>query len=285
MDQRGRQGESGSQTFVRYRLGDGPAMYGILQGDEVATTAGDPFAGGLTATGTAGRVGADGLTLLAPTMPGKIVAIGLNYLDHITGDAPGFAKPVTPIVFLKPPSSLVGSGAEIILPKGAENVEAEAELAIVIGQRARYVRAEDAYDVILGFACANDVSARDYQFSDNQWVRAKGFDTFSPVGPITTGIRADDVSITARLNGATVQDSRTSMLLFDVPILVAFVSRVMTLEPGDLIMTGTPAHPPKLAVGDEIEIAIEGLSPLTNRCVAETLPPGIAARAIDDFEA
>ena len=285
MDHRGRAGESRGQTIVRYSQGDGPAAWGILSGEDIASTTGDPFARGLTATGTAGRIGKGGLTLLAPTAPSKIVAIGLNYLDHITGDAPGFTKPVTPIVFLKPPSSLVGSGAEIILPKGAENIEAEAELAIVIGKRARYVRAEDAYDVILGFACANDVSARDYQFSDNQWVRAKGFDTFSPVGPITTGIRADDLSITARLNGATVQDSRTSMLLFDVPTLVAFVSRVMTLEPGDLIMTGTPAHPPKLAAGDEIEIAIEGLSPVRNRCVAESLPSGIAAKATDDFEA
>ena len=284
MDDRGRGGTAG-QTIVRYRQGDGAAAWGILSGEDIAATTGDPFEGGLTATGTAGQVGADGMTLLAPTVPSKIVAIGLNYLDHITGDAPGFAKPVTPIVFLKPPSSLVGSGADIVLPKGAENIEAEAELAIVIGKRARYVRAEDAHDVILGFACANDVSARDYQFSDNQWVRAKGFDTFSPVGPITTGIRADDLSITARLNGSTVQDSRTSMLLFDVPTLVAFVSRVMTLEPGDLIMTGTPAHPPKLAVGDEIEIAIEGCAPLRNRCVAESLPSGIAARATDDFEA
>jgi 2-keto-4-pentenoate hydratase/2-oxohepta-3-ene-1,7-dioic acid hydratase in catechol pathway len=269
------------QTIVRYRR-NGEAGYGLIRDGAVYAAVGDVFAGA-----TAGALvgGVDEVELLAPVEPSKIVAVGLNYLDHITEDAAGFTKPETPILFLKPPSSLAGHNADLVLPRGAEQVDGEAELAIVIGRPARYVRREDAYDSILGFACSNDVSARDYQFKDNQWMRAKGFDTFCPVGPIVTGLRADDLAIESRLNGEVKQSSRTSSLLFDVPTLVAFVSRVMTLLPGDLIMTGTPAHPPRVVAGDVIEIEIEGIGTLRNRCVAEDLPKGIAARAIDDVEA
>lgn len=275
---------TGAQTIVRYQQGDAAPQYGVLQDETVLSATGDPLTGNLETGATAGKLGDGSFTLLAPTEPSKIVAIGLNYLDHITGDAPGFEVPKTPIVFLKPPSSLVGDGAEIILPKGAENVEAEAELVIVISKTARYVRPENIHDYILGYACGNDVSARDYQFTDNQWVRAKGFDTFTPIGPMTTGIRADDLAIQTKLNGDTVQDSRTSQLLFDIPKLISFLSRVMTLLPGDMIMTGTPAHPPRITPGDNVEIHIEGLAPLRNPCIAENLPAGIAAKAIDDIE-
>lgn len=208
--------------------------------------------------------------LLAPVIPSKLIAIGLNYKDHIEEDTAGMDVPENPIIFLKPPSSIIGPDAPIILPKGAENVDAEAELAIVIGQRCRHVPAERAYDVILGFACSNDVSARDYQFKDGQWSRAKGFDTFSPLGPaIVTDVRADDLAITSRVNGKTFQSSSTRHLLFDVPYLIEFISRVMTLEPGDVIMTGTPAGPPHLEPGDVCEIEVEQLGVLRNPVEAE----------------
>lgn len=271
---------SAQQTIVRYRR-DGQDAYGLIQDGVVYAAEGDIF-GGASAGAEVG--GLDDVELLAPVTPGKILAVGLNYLDHITEDAGDFTAPETPILFLKPPSSLVGSGVPIVLPRGAEQVEAEAELTVVIGRTARYVRAEDADQYILGFAAGNDVSARDYQFKDNQWMRAKGFDTFCPIGPIVTGVRADDLAIASRVNGEARQDSHTRHLLFDVPTLVAFCSRVMTLHPGDLIMTGTPAHPPHIVPGDTVEIEIEGLPVLRNPCIAEDLPRGIAARAINDVE-
>lgn len=255
--------------IVRFQRGD-RASYGVLEGDTIYDAQGDPF-GGLkqgTAVGPVSEV-----TLLPPVEPSKIVAIGLNYLDHITEDAPGFEKPENPIIFLKPPSSVVGHGGSIVLPQGVERIDSEAELAVVIGRRARYVRAEDAYDYILGLTCSNDVSARDYQFKDGQWARAKGFDTFTPIGPsIATGVRGDSLAITCRLNGEVKQQSSTEMLLFGVPYLVEFISRVMTLEPGDVIMTGTPAHPPAMKPGDVVEIEIDQVGTLRNTAVAEELP-------------
>jgi 2-keto-4-pentenoate hydratase/2-oxohepta-3-ene-1,7-dioic acid hydratase in catechol pathway len=268
------------QTIVRYRAG-GSTGYGLVVGGIVHTALGDVYAGA-TPGAVVGPL--DEVELLAPVEPTKIVAVGLNYLDHITEDAHGFQKPEVPILFLKPPSSLIGAGAPIVMPKGAAEVDGEAELAVVIGKTARYVRREDAYDHVFGLAASNDVSARDYQFKDGQWMRAKGFDTFCPIGPIVTGLRADDLPIESRVNGEVKQSSRTSHLIFDVPTLIAFVSRVMTLHPGDVIMTGTPAHPPRLAVGDVCEIVVHGLPTLSNPCIAEELPVGIAARGVDDVD-
>lgn len=256
-------------SIVRFQYG-GRQGYGLLDGEFVYATEGDPFSG-LRRAAVVGPLSQ--VSLLAPVQPSKVVAIGLNYLDHITEDAPDFEKPENPIIFLKPPSSLIGHGANIVLPRGPEHVDSEAELAVVISRRARYVRAEQAYDYILGLTCSNDVSARDYQFKDGQWVRAKGFDTFTPIGPaVVTGVRADKLGITCRLNGEVRQRSSTDMLLFGVPELVAFISRVMTLEPGDVIMTGTPAHPPRMAPGDTVEIEIEDVGTLRNMTVAEELP-------------
>ena len=258
-----------SMHIVRYRDGK-RAAYGILEDGVVRQASGDPFSG-LTPGAEVGPL--EEVTLLPPVEPSKIVAIGLNYLDHITQDAHGFEQPENPIIFLKPPSSLLAHGGNIVLPRGTERVESEAELAVVIGRRARYVPAERAYDYILGFTCSNDVSARDYQFKDGQWVRAKGFDTFTPLGPaIATGLRADDLAIACRLNGEVRQQSTTAKLLFGVPYLVEFISRVMTLEPGDVIMTGTPAGPPRMAPGDVVEIEIEGIGVLRNGVVAEEMP-------------
>lgn len=255
--------------IVRFKRED-RARTGILTDGVIYEMEGDPF--GQPRTGAPVAPVYDVL-LLPPVLPSKIVAVGLNYLDHILADGFGREQPANPIIFLKPPSSLVGHGGAIALPKGTERVESEAELAVVIGRRARYVRAEQAGDYILGLTCANDVSARDIQSADGQWVRAKSFDTFTPLGPwIVTGLRPDNLSITCRLNGQVHQESSTSKLLFDAPYLIEFISRVMTLEPGDVIMTGTPAHPPRMKPGDVVEIEIEGIGTLRNPVVAEEPP-------------
>ena len=256
--------------IVKFERGGRPAL-GLLEDGVVYEAQGELF-GDLTRGTSVGSV--DDVTLLAPVQPSKLVAIGLNYLDHVTEDAPGFETPENPIIFLKPPSSIVGHGSDIIYPDGPEHVDSEGELAVVIGRRARYVKAENVDDYILGFACSNDVSARDYQFKDGQWSRAKGFDTFSPIGPsIATGIGASEtLTLTTRLNGEVRQQSGTDKLLFDIPTLIEFISRVMTLEPGDVIMTGTPAHPPQMKVGDVVEVEIERVGTLRNQVVAEHRP-------------
>lgn len=253
-------------NIVRYRA-NGEALVGVLEDGQIRQAQGDMF-DRLQVGPIVGPI--DEVELLAPVEPSKVIAIGLNYQDHIDEDAFDFEQPENPIIFLKPPSSLVGHNQHIVLPAGTEQVDAEAELCIVIGKECRNVSAADAYDVILGFTNGNDVSARDYQFKDGQWVRAKGFDTFSPLGPaVVTGIRADDLSIVSRVNGEVRQSSSTKNLIFDVPYLVEFVSRVMTLLPGDVIMTGTPAGPPRLSPGDVCEIEIAGLGTLRNPVVAE----------------
>jgi 2-keto-4-pentenoate hydratase/2-oxohepta-3-ene-1,7-dioic acid hydratase in catechol pathway len=261
-------GRDANVNIVRYQHGD-HWHYGILDGDTIYEASGDPYDGGLKQGTAFGPL--ESTALLAPVdQPSKIIAIGLNYKDHIEQDAPGFQIPENPIIFLKPPSSLVGHGGDIVLPAGAEKIDNEAELGVVISRRARHVKAENYMDVILGLTNSNDVSARDYQFKDGQWVRAKGFDTFSPVGPaIVTDAEPAGRSIVSRLNGEVCQSSNTDMLLFDVPTLIEFISRVMTLEPGDIIMTGTPAGPPAMKPGDVVEIEVEGLGVLRNTAVAE----------------
>ena len=246
--------------IVRYRSGD-EIRTGILEGDVVRQARGDMF-DRLAVGPPEGTL--DEVELVAPVVPGKLIASGLNYKDHVEQDT-DMELPENPIIFLKPPSAIIGPDAPIILPNGPENVDAEAELCIVIGKHCRNVSAEDAASVILGYCCGNDVSARDYQFKDGQWVRAKGFDTFAPLGPaIVTDVDASDLAVSARVNGEQSQNSTTAMLIFDVPTLVEFISGVMTLEPGDVIMTGTPAGPPRLQDGDVCEIEIEGLGVLRN---------------------
>lgn len=257
--------------FVRY-VADGAARYGVLDGETVRAAAGDPFTGSLAPGAAVGTLAE--MTLLPPVQPGKIVAIGLNYQSHITADAPGVERPKTPISFLKPPSSLIGHNAPILLPPEMQQVEYEAEVGVVIGKRARYVKEADAYDYILGLTCGNDVSARDVQFSDNQWMRAKGFDTFTPLGPcVAVGRRAEGLKMTGALNGTVRQEATTDDLIFSVPFLVQFLSRFMTLEPGDVILTGTPAGVGKLVPGDRFEITIDGVGTLSNPSVAEDYRP------------
>ncbi|GII92653.1 hypothetical protein Ssi02_28840 [Sinosporangium siamense] len=207
--------------------------------------------------------------LVAPILPTKVIAIGKNYAGHVR-EMGGDQLPAEPVVFSKPSTSVIGHGEAVAYPeKLSQQVDFEGELAVVIGRLCREVPVERAAEVIFGYTCANDVTARDLQQRDGQWTRAKGFDTFCPLGPwIQTDLDPSDLAITTTVNGEIRQSGRTSQLLHDVPALVAYVSAVMTLIPGDVILTGTPAGVGPLAVGDEVSVGIEGIGTLTNRVVS-----------------
>lgn len=200
---------------------------------------------------------------LTAAMPTKIVGIGRNYADH--AKELGNEAPSEPIIFLKPTSALLAPGGTIVRPPQSERVDFEGELAIVIGARARHISAARWRDVTLGFTCANDVSARDLQKKDVQFTRAKSFDTFCPVGPhIETELDPSDLSIVTRVNGEVRQNGRTRQMIFNCAAIIEFVTSVMTLERGDLILTGTPAGVGPLAAGDTVEVEIEGIGTLRN---------------------
>ena len=207
-----------------------------------------------------------GQSILAPIVPSKIVAIGLNYKDHAAEQKKPL--PVEPMMFLKPSTAVIGPGAPIVLPAGAGRVDHEAEVGIVIGRRASHVAERDASQYVLGLVCVNDVTARELQAKDIQYTRAKGFDTFAPVGPcIATGIdyrRPEGIGVEGWVNGTRRQASSTRELIFSIDYLVAFVSSVMTLLPGDVISTGTPAGIGPLNAGDRVTIKVEGVGELTN---------------------
>ena len=201
--------------------------------------------------------------------PTKIIGIGTNYRKHAV--EMGKSVPPVPKVFLKPPSSLIGNGDAIVLPPCSERVDFEAELGVVIGQRCKNVSPDAALEVIAGFTCVNDVTARDHQRSDGVFARAKGFDSFCPVGPrMVADLEPGDLQIRCWVNQELRQDSRTSDMIFDVPTLIAFVSSVMTLEPGDLICTGTPSGVGPLGAGDVVVVEIEGVGRLTNSVIQGT---------------
>jgi 2-keto-4-pentenoate hydratase/2-oxohepta-3-ene-1,7-dioic acid hydratase in catechol pathway len=210
---------------------------------------------------------------LSITRPGKIVCVGLNYHDH--AEEGGQDLPKAPLLFAKWPNTLIGHGEPIVLPTEAKEVDYEAELGVVIGTTAKHVSERDALDHVQGYICVNDVSARDLQFGDGQWTRGKSPDSFCPVGPrLVAREEIDDpqaLAIRCVLNGQTMQDSSTSQMIFSVAEIIAYVTRVITLEPGDLIATGTPAgvgvfRDPKVLLkdGDEVSVEIEGLGTLTN---------------------
>jgi len=202
--------------------------------------------------------------LLAPILPSKIIAVGRNYAEHAA--EMGNDVPTEPMIFLKPSTSVVGPGDRIDLPPQSERVEHEAELAIVIGRLCREVPHNRVEDVVLGYTCANDVSARDLQKIDGQWGRAKGFDTFCPLGPwIDTDVDPADLAITCSVNGEIRQRGRTSQMVRGVAELVVWISNVMTLLPGDIILTGTPAGVGPIVEGDRVSVSIQSLGTLTNR--------------------
>ncbi len=200
-------------------------------------------------------------------VPSKIIGIGVNYRAHAVEMGKGL--PEEPLMFLKPRSAMISAGAPIERPAGYERVDYEGELGVVIGTRTRGISRERALEAVLGFVCVNDVTVRDLQKRDVQWSRAKGFDTFCPIGPrIVAGLDPSSLRITTRVNGELRQDSSTSDLIFDVPALIAFTSAHMTLEPGDVISTGTPSGVGNLSPGDTVSIEIEGIGVLTNPVIA-----------------
>lgn len=252
--------------IVRFsRQGD--VGFGVVQGDPpvVAEIAGHPFT---SPTPTGQRFPLDEVRLVAPILPSKIVGVGKNYGDHIRemgGDEP----PDEPVIFLKPSSAVVGPGEPISYPKQSEHVDHEAELAVIVGRLCRDVPEEQASAVVFGYTCANDVTARDLQRSDGQWTRAKGFDTFCPLGPwIETALDPADVAVTSSVNAEPRQHGRTSALLRSVPALISYISSVMTLIPGDVVLTGTPAGVGPLDIADEVSVSVEGVGTLTNGVVA-----------------
>lgn len=241
---------------ARYALGD----------DTVArlTLANSPGELAGAAAGTGAEVPVSEARLLAPVVPGKIVAVGRNYADH--AKELGNEVPAEPIIFLKAPSTLLDPNAEIEIPPMSERVDYEGELAIVVGRRARRVRAADWRAHVLGFTCANDVTARDLQKRDVQFTRGKSFDTFCPLGPsIVTTLDPADLAVTTRLNGEVKQAGRTADMIFPPAQLFEFITAIMTLEPGDVILTGTPAGVGPMNAGDSVEVEIEGIGVLRNR--------------------
>jgi 2-keto-4-pentenoate hydratase/2-oxohepta-3-ene-1,7-dioic acid hydratase in catechol pathway len=198
-----------------------------------------------------------------PVQPSKIVAVGRNYLEHAR--ELGNEVPAQPLLFLKPPSALIGPGDTIRLPRVSQRVEFEAEIGVVIGRRAQRISVDDAPAAIAGFTCLNDVTCRDLQKTDGQWGRAKGFDTFCPVGPrVADGLDWAELEVICRVNGVERQRARSAAMHFPIPLLVSYISGIMTLEPGDLIATGTPAGTAPLQDGDLVEVEIPGVGVLSN---------------------
>ena len=248
-------------------LGTDP-LFGLLEDDDsVSVISGDPIYHGITKTGATTELSK--VRLLAPVIPrSKVVCIGKNYADHAA--EMGGVVPDEPIIFIKPNTSVIGPGDSIVWPKMAGQVDHEAELAIVIGRICKDVPKERVNDVIFGYTIANDVTARDLQKRDGQWTRAKSFDTFCPIGPwVDTDFIPGTQKITATIAGELKQSAQISDMIFDVPTIINFISRVMTLLPGDIILTGTPAGIGPMVAGQKATMAIEGLGELTNKVSAQ----------------
>jgi 2-keto-4-pentenoate hydratase/2-oxohepta-3-ene-1,7-dioic acid hydratase in catechol pathway len=256
--------------IVRFAVRGG-ARYGMLDGGEVRGLEGSPFSR-FRGPGTpleldGGEYDATEAKLLAPCQPSKIVCLGLNYRSH--AEETKLPLPARPLIFLKPSTAVVGPECEIRLPRDSRRVDYEGELGVVIGRSAKDVRRDGFKDYVLGYTCVNDVSERYAQKEDGQWTRAKGYDTFAPVGPcIRTDIAPDDLKVETYLNGELRQSARTSDLIFGIGEIVEFVTGVMTLLPGDVIATGTPSGIGRMNAGDVVEVVIEGIGTLRNTVVA-----------------
>jgi 2-keto-4-pentenoate hydratase/2-oxohepta-3-ene-1,7-dioic acid hydratase in catechol pathway len=252
--------EAQVERYVRYRLG-GQASYGRLEGDTIVQLGAAPWLGG-TPTGV--KVPRSTATLLAPATPSKVIAVGLNYQTHL-GERSAAAYPG---LFAKLPTSIIAHNDTVVLTPDANNVHYEGEMVIVMGQRAQNVSTERAKAYVFGVTTGNDVSERDWQKSDLQWFRAKAADTYGPLGPvIVTGVNYDDLLLETRLNGKVVQSQRTKDLIFSVAEIVSYISRYVTLEPGDVIYSGTPGTTQQMKAGDVVEVRLENVGVLRNPVV------------------
>jgi 2-keto-4-pentenoate hydratase/2-oxohepta-3-ene-1,7-dioic acid hydratase in catechol pathway len=238
--------------------------YGMIEGEKVFTLLGELAEGNLSLEGAEPSVNLHEAKLLPPVAPSKVVCVGRNYKEHAA--ELGNTLPDEPLLFLKAPSSIIGDGETILLPGFSQRVEHEGELAVVIGRRCRNVgEDEDPLAYALGYTCLNDVTARDLQRKDVQFTRAKSFDTFCPVGPfVVTGLDPSDLLVETRVGGELRQSGRTSMMAFSVSYLIRYISNMLTLEPGDLVSTGTPAGVGPLNDGDTVEVSVEGVGTLRN---------------------
>lgn len=251
--------------ILRYLDSQGEPRYGWALDDQVGPIEGNIFSDfrRMEAENELSQV-----KLIAPVSPSKIICVGRNFAAHAREhDA---EVPEVPMLFLKPPSAIIGPGDTILLPPQSQRIEHEVELCVVIGRRGRWIPPAEAYDYVLGYTVANDVTARDLQFRDGQWTRGKAFDTFLPLGPwIETDFDPSDRMITSHVNEELRQMASTRDMIFSVRQLIAFASSVMTLEPGDLLLTGTPAGVGPLLPGDVVEVSVEGIGSLRNRAESE----------------
>jgi 2-keto-4-pentenoate hydratase/2-oxohepta-3-ene-1,7-dioic acid hydratase in catechol pathway len=258
--------------LLRFRQANIPStQWGWLEGDKVGLIEGSPFG---TFRRRDATLNLDDLRLRPPVDPGKVVCVGRNYTAH--AEEHDSAVPELPLIFLKPPSSVIAAGEPILLPPQSQRVEHEAEMAIVISHSGRWLSADEAKGHILGYTVANDVTARDLQRADGQWTRGKGFDTFCPLGPwIETELDPADALISCSVNGQMRQMGSTRDMVFPVNQLIAFVSSVMTLHPGDVILTGTPSGVGPLQAGDEVTVEVEQIGKLTNPVAPDESNPNL----------
>ena len=250
--------------YCRYAEGSA-VRYGRVEGSEVVVLSGDPISMPVEETGE--RIAYASCRLLPPVAPGKILCVGLNYRTHI--EETHSQTPSSPVIFMKPSTALIANGQPIRYPSLSKHVDYEGEMAVIIGRQARNVSADEAREAIFGYTCANDVSARDHQPADGQWILAKGFDTFLPLGPVVeTQADPGAMTLTTRLNGTVVQQDSTAQLIFGAYELVAYLSRFMTLMPRDVILTGTPSGIGQIHPGDRVTVDISSIGTLENTVVS-----------------
>lgn len=251
--------------LCRFNL-NGTTVFGRIEGDDVVILRGNTPAAALENVTDGSVLPLESIRLLSPVSPGKIIGVGRNYADH--AKELGNELPSEPLIFLKPPSAVIACDNDIEMPPVSERVDFEGELAVIIGRRAKRIEAHEWRDYVLGYTCANDVTARDLQKKDVQFTRGKGFDTFCPLGPwIRTDLDPSSLQVTTRVNRQVRQNGNTSSMIFDIPHLLEWITGVMTLEPGDAILTGTPEGVGPLSPGDVVEVEIEGIGTLVNRVV------------------
>ncbi len=249
--------ESEIRRYVRFEV-DGIIAHGVLENDKITVLSGGIFP---MSRPTARLLDHDEIVLLPPTHPGKVFAVGMNFASHIASSADG-----APPLFLKLPSSLVGSGRDIVLPQDAQNVHFEGELVLVIGKQAKNISADKAKEFIFGVTAGNDLTERSWQSGDLQWLRAKATDGFGPVGPaLVTGLDYENLLLTTRLNGEIVQQENTRNMIHSPTKVVSYLSRYFTLEPGDMIFMGTPGRTKALQSGDIVSVEIDSVGRLTNK--------------------